>query len=428
VAIHSAATGALLRELGTHLDRVYGIAWARDDSFLATASSDFTAKVWHLVGLPAAGSHPADGAEAEAASLVLPPPLVLQHSCFVYAVAAHPGSAHLPPGAVLTADFHGCLRLWDAYSGALLAALPGAHPTYINTLALDVHGSRLYSGDASGRVHEYAVDAAPPPGGAHLRQLRVNRQLAGEPISQLRLHPGGAKLLALTRRSALVSLDLRFFFIDRRFAGVRSAATAVKCCCSPDGAVVLSGSEEGRLLAWHADVGGDPVPLPAAAAAAVGGAAAAVSWNHSHHLVALAAQRPFAPITVLAHFAGGPQVVLPSPPPRTADGGGADGRPRSLQATVAAVSVASRIRSARAPELPDKLTPAHVRMMCAEMRSAAASRGLIAPQHGDGNLLAAFGDAGEHPDHLMVRSMGGLPPQLPAGPRSRTLRRLSQPQ
>lgn len=45
VRVHSALTGALLQEPGGHLDRVYGLSWARDDSFLVSCSADFTAKV-----------------------------------------------------------------------------------------------------------------------------------------------------------------------------------------------------------------------------------------------------------------------------------------------------------------------------------------------------------------------------------------------
>lgn len=88
-------------------------------------------QVWHL-----------DSADA-AAGLPELPPLVLQHSSFVYAVAVHPAAAGADKASagsvaagreahpVLTADYDGCLRLWDAYTGQLLYAMHKVRPTLL---------------------------------------------------------------------------------------------------------------------------------------------------------------------------------------------------------------------------------------------------------------------------------------------------------
>lgn len=52
------------------------------------------------------------------------PPLILQHSSFVYAAAVYPGDVDFGPQTVVTADYDGNLRLWDAVSGRLLCMLP----------------------------------------------------------------------------------------------------------------------------------------------------------------------------------------------------------------------------------------------------------------------------------------------------------------
>lgn len=56
----------------------------------------------------------------------------------------------------------------------------------------------------------------------------------------------------LVKSGGLLTLDLRFFFVDKSFLGVRSPSQPVGCCCSADGKTVIAGSEDGRVLAWHA--------------------------------------------------------------------------------------------------------------------------------------------------------------------------------
>ena len=44
------ATGALLLRFGGHHELVYELSWSEDGSHLTTASSDGTAKLWHVAG------------------------------------------------------------------------------------------------------------------------------------------------------------------------------------------------------------------------------------------------------------------------------------------------------------------------------------------------------------------------------------------
>lgn len=64
-------------------------------------------------------------------------------------------------------------------------ATPQAHPTFINSVAFDGAGGRVYAGDAAGTVGEFAVDLTPGAGLPMLKPLRSNGQLAGQPIVQV---------------------------------------------------------------------------------------------------------------------------------------------------------------------------------------------------------------------------------------------------
>lgn len=60
-----------------------------------------------------------------------------------------------------------------------------AHPTYINAIAFDIRGTRLYAGDAAGHVKEFSVEVEAAPGSPMIKPLRSNTQLKGASISQV---------------------------------------------------------------------------------------------------------------------------------------------------------------------------------------------------------------------------------------------------
>lgn len=82
-------------ELPGHHGLIYDAVWSPDDSMLATASSDFTVKVW---GMKA----PHDSHETT----------VLQHSCFAYSCAFHPVSSK--GSYLVTGAYDGTMKIWNA--------------------------------------------------------------------------------------------------------------------------------------------------------------------------------------------------------------------------------------------------------------------------------------------------------------------------
>lgn len=143
--------------LGTHDSQVHSISWSHDDSALITASADFTAKVWHVPGLPGSDSVGCSGAGADtrssgssntssgvsssggdagrsttmtlgstfaavsAAAAAGVTCTVLQHRCAVQAAELHP--LVQPLLLAVTGGCDGALRLWDAGQGLLLQSV-----------------------------------------------------------------------------------------------------------------------------------------------------------------------------------------------------------------------------------------------------------------------------------------------------------------
>lgn len=135
-------------------------------------------------------------------------------------------------------------------------------------------------------------------------------------------------------------------------------------------------------------------PLPSAVSAAVGAPVTSCSWSYSHHLVTLASNRPFAPIVVLKHSLDAPFVAVALP-----KAGASEAVIKQRRASAPAGAPSRQARLPRRLNLPDHLTPVHVKMMLMDLRSDAAARGLISatkPEVGAGNTAAA--------ESLMVRT------------------------
>lgn len=113
---------ASFESTSSHPLQIYDLAWSSGDDLLASASSDFTAKVWDLSRTRPPGSGDGAAAATTTTAAGAPPAANLQHSCFVYTAAFQPDPGGLLSGrrVIVTGAFDCCVRLWDSASGELL--------------------------------------------------------------------------------------------------------------------------------------------------------------------------------------------------------------------------------------------------------------------------------------------------------------------
>lgn len=69
----------------------------------------------------------------------------------------------------------------------------------------------------------------------------------GNTVNHLAWHPSGRKLLVHTRDNRLRLLDLKFFAVTTGYAGLKNYRLLLRSCISPDGRMIMSGSEDGRV-------------------------------------------------------------------------------------------------------------------------------------------------------------------------------------
>ena len=178
----------------------------------------------------------------------------------------------------------------------------------INAVATDTFGKRLYIGDGGGAVVECACKISAAPAGARddgrddgsesaesdgggvvaeLSVLRTCTELLGQPIASVRTHPRDRRLLVLTKSSSsstsisssampaalsssassssapssqythlsrggcrLVGIDLTIFAVESQLKPPSCGAYPIRMELSPDGRLLVCGSEDGRTLMW----------------------------------------------------------------------------------------------------------------------------------------------------------------------------------
>ncbi len=177
-----------------HQDIVSSVAFSPDGSRVLTASSDGTARLW----------------EASTGKLLA---TFEGHTASVEAVAFSPDGFR-----VLTASQDNTARLWEASTGKLLATLQG-HTGFVRAAVFSPDGSRVLtaSNDDTARLWEV---------------------FPGKSLATLQAHPGPVKAATYN----VTTFQVRSNWLE---------ATAF----SPDGARVLTGSNDNTARLWEASSG-----------------------------------------------------------------------------------------------------------------------------------------------------------------------------
>ena len=159
-------------------------------------------------------------------------------------------------------------------TGIVLCELSGFEGC-INAIATDTFGKRIYVGDGGGALVECAckigtdvedgediTDSEVSFDGlvAELKVLRTCTELLGQPISSIKLHNRGRRLLVLTKSlnstsslnsgTCLVGIDMTIFAIEAQLKPPICSVFPIRLEISPDGRLLICGSEDGRVIVW----------------------------------------------------------------------------------------------------------------------------------------------------------------------------------
>ncbi|KAG7377606.1 Jouberin [Phytophthora pseudosyringae] len=231
-----------------HRGVIYSLEWSiqlNGQYRLLSASSDGTARLWELPSKN--GSSPPVSPQESGSRRSRLLPLVFQwhhFPCFVYCAKFLPGSNG---EIVFTAASDGCMRFRKESSvpqGQPEFGLVQVSSAAVHTICVEAKSGRIFCGDAKGNVTVWRRTANASTLSDYERIKTI--QTGQSSITSLELHPRKAHLLVHTQPNALFQYELRsYLLLNKSYAGVACESLLLKSAFSPDGKLVISGSEDG---------------------------------------------------------------------------------------------------------------------------------------------------------------------------------------
>ncbi|XP_030836155.1 jouberin isoform X2 [Strongylocentrotus purpuratus] len=217
-----------------HYGLIYDIRWSPSGNDILTASSDGTARIWHI-DMP------------DSAALK-----VFPHPSFVYTARYHPTYETF----IITGGYDNFIRVWsiesNSQTGELMYELKG-HEGFVNSIAFSPDGIFMYSGDSEGKIIVWK--SAGSDGNWMMRRHVEDKELMGVPINSLQVHPSGRRVIVHCRDNHIRMLDLRLFCVMQNYIGVLNFREQIRSILSPCGSFVFSGSEDRHGYVWNTDTG-----------------------------------------------------------------------------------------------------------------------------------------------------------------------------
>ena len=251
IDIYEVISGVRRLRFGRHYNMVYTLAWSVDDTFVVSASSDETVRVWRVFEREnfvevEGGQHVGDK--------ILPSHRSLTHTSFVYAAQVHP--THKVPGLVATGSYDGIIRLFDIERGTFIRQLEG-HRGRCLCITFDHDGGKMFSGDSEGCIRIWSSRftgglAAVKTSFELLREID-EAEFRGVAVVHLSAHPGARRVIGVYRDNVIRATDTRVFIQASRFLGGRYTSLPAMGEYSPDGRFVLGSGEDGKLHLWETE-------------------------------------------------------------------------------------------------------------------------------------------------------------------------------
>ncbi|XP_077991283.1 jouberin-like [Glandiceps talaboti] len=242
IYIFDIPSGRLRGQLPGHYSIIYDLCWSPSDHEVLSASSDGTCRIWDVESLSAA------------------PVRIFPHPAFVYTARYHPINENI----IVTGGYDHVVRVWskrgEQVHGELMHELD-MHKGYVNSLCFSLEGDKMYTADSVGTIIEWNSEVSTRPksrGGKDawkVLKIIAEKEMEGVIINNIKLHPGGKRLLVHGRDNNIRMIDLRIYTIMQRFLGALNFREQLRSTMSACGSFVFSGSEDCQAYVWNTDTG-----------------------------------------------------------------------------------------------------------------------------------------------------------------------------
>mmetsp|Transcript_6854 Transcript_6854/g.10018 ORF Transcript_6854/g.10018 Transcript_6854/m.10018 type:complete len:949 (+) Transcript_6854:39-2885(+) len=293
---HIFQSGRSYRTFKDHLGLVYCIRWSSDNAWITTASADSTVRVYSI----------------ERDRKKKPLLVTLQHPDFVYSACFHPKHKNI----LFTGGYDRQIRVYylptsDPESAELIHTIDGEksefgslkyyHDARINDLCFV--GNDLLAADGSGQLIKYAIvipsltEFVKTPKNFIKKHMDIHPSMKDKvSISNIVPIPNKQRVLVHSQDNLLRIVYLDQHNVTKRFSGVKCYLNAQKSTISPDGRILASGSQNGKVFFWNEK--SQELIYPQGRDYDFGFPIYDISWSTTEHLVAFSSFGSSEPVRI----------------------------------------------------------------------------------------------------------------------------------
>ena len=320
----------LLADLDGHHGLIYDLRFTADERFLLSASADGLAKIWDLGSLAALPDPVRPSRAPQILCIIREPSGHYIYAAAFVAMVSRSGAVvesveNRPPGPgqgwatrrrddsevnatrnvvghqqnpdiiaklcppILTGAYSGALAYWDPGTGSSLGLLGGeiVHDGRVHCIEVDQRSGRIYSGDSTGAILVWRRNGDGNCVSHFVKARKIEHaEFKCKPIMSMQLHPKcrRGQLLVQAQACTLKLFDLTTAQPVAHYKGNVVNTALIRAKFSPDGNIIMAGSEDGKVYAWDTK-STTPILLPMAHVG-YNAPLCDLTWHPTQHVVA----------------------------------------------------------------------------------------------------------------------------------------------
>ncbi|XP_054708765.1 jouberin-like isoform X2 [Uloborus diversus] len=220
-------SGKILQKEFAHCQVIYDIDWSSDDTYILSASSDYSVKIWNVKPWNLFSS--------------------LVHPSFVYSAKFHPSSTSI----LATACYDHIIRIWKISKNTQKVFELEGHEGSVCALDWQKLGNVICSADSVGQIKVWRTSTLQKKDDCsnYVLEKEINLQLKGSSINKIVSEK--ENIFCLFCNDSVKILDISSESII--FSVTPDIVTRNSCrgCCSPCGSLLFISHEDGHISVWN---------------------------------------------------------------------------------------------------------------------------------------------------------------------------------